>query len=190
MVTATARGADMDVRRVVTGHDDEGKAVIVSDEMVAPGTLALLPGNEFHFLWGADATVAFPDDGSRPEGERYFPPVGGFRFGIITIPPDGGAGAPADLDVEAALAEFEEKVPGLAGYFEPDDPGMHTSASIDYLVVLSGEADIELDDGVKVTLRPGESFIQNGTRHRWSNKGDVPAVVAGTTIGATHSKVS
>ena len=183
------RGAEVAIRRVATGHDEEGKAVFVSDEMVAPVTLALLPGSEFHLLWGADSTVTFPDDGSRPEAKRYFPPVGGFRFGFFAIPPDSGAGAPADLDIEAALAQLEEKLPGLAEYVEPDNPGMHTTATIDYGVVLSGEADLELDDGAKVTLRVGDSYIQNGTRHRWSNKGDVPAVIAVTLIGANHSKV-
>ena len=180
---------DVDIRRVATGHDEEGRAVFVSDELVAPVTLALLPGSEFHRLWGADSTVTFPDDGSRPGARRYFPPVGGFRFGFFTIPPDGGAGAPADLDFESALAEFEEKLPGLAGHLEPDHPGMHTTATIDYGVVVSGEVDLELDDGAKVTLGPGDSYIQNGTRHRWSNTGDVPAVIAITLIGANHTKV-
>ncbi len=176
----------MQARRVVTGHDDEGRAVFVSDQMVAPVTLSLLPGSEFHRLWGADEPATFPDDGSRPKGERYFPPVGGFRFGFFTIPPDGGAGAPADLDLTAALAEFEEKLPGMAEYLEYDNPGMHTTATVDYGVVLSGQPILELDDGVKVTLGPGDTYIQNGTRHRWSNTGEVPAIIAITLIGAHH----
>ena len=179
----------MDARRVVTGHSDSGKAVFVSDEMVPPVTLALLPGSEFHRLWGADSTLSFPGDGTRPDGVRYFPPVGGFRVGFFTIPPDGGAGAPADLDFGAAIAEFEDKLPGLAEYLEPDHPGMHTTATVDYGVVLSGQAILELDDGAKVTLGPGDSYIQNGTRHRWSNTGDVPAVIAVTLIGAHHTEV-
>ena len=84
----------MNVRRVVTGHDADGKAVFVGDELVAPVTLALLPGNEFHQIWGADSTRMFPDDGSRPDAPRYFPPVAGSRFAFFTIPPDGGTGAP------------------------------------------------------------------------------------------------
>jgi hypothetical protein len=112
----------MNVRRVVTGHDTEGRAVFVADEQVAPVTLALLPGSEYHQLWGSDATCHFPDDGARPDVARYFPPLGGFRVGFFTIPPDGGAGAPADLDIEAALAEFEERLPGLAEYLEPAEP--------------------------------------------------------------------
>jgi mannose-6-phosphate isomerase-like protein (cupin superfamily) len=179
----------MDARRVVTGHDASGKAVFVSDELVEPVTLALLPGSEFHQIWGSDTTASFPDDGSRPSATEYFPPVGGFRFGFFTIPPDGGQGAPADLDVAAALAEFEEKLPGMARHLEPDEPGMHTTATIDYGVVLSGEATLELDDGATVTLRPGDTYVQNGTRHRWSNSGSVPAVLAIALVGAEHGNV-
>jgi mannose-6-phosphate isomerase-like protein (cupin superfamily) len=178
----------MDVRRVVTGHDASGKAVFVGDEKIAPVTLALLPGSEFHRFWGADSILTFPDDGSQPEAARYFPPVGGFRFGFFTIPPDGGAGAPPDLDLGAALAEFEEKLPGMAEYLELDEPGMHTTASVDYGVVLSGQATLELDDGAKVVLNPGDTYIQNGTRHRWSNRGDIPAVLAVALVGAHHHK--
>jgi mannose-6-phosphate isomerase-like protein (cupin superfamily) len=178
----------MDVRRVVTGHDASGKAIFVSDEKIAPVTLALLPGSEFHRFWGADSTLTFPDDGSRPDAPRYFPPVGGFRFGFFTIPPDGGVGAPPDLDLGAALAEFEEKLPGMGEYLELDEPGMHTTASVDYGVVLSGRATLELDDGAKIVLDPGDTYIQNGTRHRWSNTGDIPAVLAVALVGAHHHK--
>lgn len=179
----------MGVRRVVTGHDADGKAVFASDEEVEPVVLDLLPGSEFHRLWGGDETPRFPDDGSHPSATSYFPPVGGFRFGLFTIPPDGGAGAPADLDIEAALAQLEEELPGLAGHLEIDDPGMHTTATIDFEVVLSGTATLELDDGAKVDLRPGDTVVQNGTRHRWSNSGDEPAVLALFITGAHHDKV-
>jgi len=179
----------MDVRRVVTGHDAEGRAVFVEDEQVAPVTLALLPGMEYHLLWGSDGTCHFPDEGTRPQRGRYFPPVGGFRVGFFSIPPDGGAGAPADLDIAAALAEFEQKLPGLAEHLEPEEPGMHTSATVDFGVVLSGQPTLELDDGATVTMSPGDTYIQNGTRHRWSNRGDVPAVLAVTLIGAEHDNV-
>jgi mannose-6-phosphate isomerase-like protein (cupin superfamily) len=179
----------MDVRRVVTGHDADGKAVFVSDGQVAPIVPSLLPGNEFHRLWGGDATPRFPDDGAQPEGPSYFPPVGGFRFGLFTIPPDGGAGAPPDLDFEAAMAEFEEKLPGLAGHMEPDAPGMHTTSTIDFEVVLQGTVDLELDDGARVRLGVGDTVVQNGTRHRWSNTGSEPAVLAVFICGAHHDRV-
>jgi mannose-6-phosphate isomerase-like protein (cupin superfamily) len=179
----------MDVRRVVTGHDASGKAVFVSDERVPPVTLALLPGSEFHRLWGADQAPRFPDDGSPPAQPSYFPPVGGFRFGFFSVPPDGGAGAPADLDVEAALAELEDKLPGLAAHMEPDSPGMHTTSTIDFEVVLSGQVTLELDDGQTRTMGPGDTVVQNGTRHRWSNRGTEPAVLAVFIVGAHHDRV-
>jgi len=179
----------MDIRRVVTGHDKNGKAIVVDDQMVAPVVLSLVPGHEFHRLWGADSVRSFPDDGSAPASGDYFPPVGGFRFGFFTIPPEGGPGIPPDIDLEAALAEYEGLLPGMGKYVEPDDPGMHTTATVDYGIVISGQATLELDDGAKVILNPGDTYIQNGTRHRWSNTGDVPAVMAITLIGAQHQKV-
>jgi mannose-6-phosphate isomerase-like protein (cupin superfamily) len=179
----------MDIRRVITGHDARGKAVFVGDDEVAPVTLALLPESEFHRIWGADSTLTFPDNGAQPEAARYFPSVGGFRFGFFTIPPDGGAGAPPDLDLQAALVEFEQKLPGMAEYLDLAEPGMHTTATVDYGVVISGQATLELDDGAKVVLNPGDTYIQNGTRHRWSNTGDIPAVLAVALVGANHHKV-
>jgi mannose-6-phosphate isomerase-like protein (cupin superfamily) len=66
---------------------------------------------------------------------------------------------------------------------------MHTTATIDFGVVLSGTVTLELDDGAKVTLAPGDTYVQNGTRHRWSNTGTVPAVLAVAIAGAHHRKV-
>lgn len=177
----------MEVRRVVTGHDGQGRAAVVSDEWVTPVTATLVPGWEWHQLWGTDQRASYPDDGSRPVTPLYFPPAEGSRFAFFTIPP-GQAAVPPDLDVAAAIAEFQQRLPGLGEYIEPDDPGMHTTASIDYGVVISGEATMELDDGATVTLRPGDTYVQNGTRHRWHNHGEVPAVVAVALIGADHAK--
>jgi mannose-6-phosphate isomerase-like protein (cupin superfamily) len=179
----------MDIRRVVTGHDANGKAVVVDDARVGPVTLDALPGSEFHQLWGADSPPRFPDGGSRPKARTYFPPVGGFRFGFFTVAPDADAAAPADLDSLTAMVQSERRLPGLAKYFEPSAPGMHTTATIDYGVVLSGQAVLELDDGAVVTLNAGDTYIQNGTRHRWSNPGEVPAVIAVTFVGADHDRV-
>ena len=180
----------MDIRRVVTGHDEQGHSVFVSDELVEPIVLKSLPGSEFHRLWGSDAVVAFPDDGSRPTAERYFPPIGGFRFGYFTIPPADVTASRTDIDAEMKRAELDVEVPGLGEYLEADHPGMHTTASIDFGVVVSGEVILELDDKKRVTLGAGDSYVQNGTRHRWINKGNVPAVIAVVLIGAHHEVVS
>ena len=180
----------MDVRRLVTGHDSSGKAVFVSDDTIAPVRPSLTPGSEFHRLWGGDEAPRFPDDGSMPAHTTYFPPVGGFRFGMFTLPPAGAVSFPDDFDPQAAFAEIEELLPGLAGHMEADDPGMHTTATIDFEVVLAGEVTLELDDGAAVRLSPGDTVVQNGTRHRWSNPGDVPAVLAVFLLGAHHDRIA
>jgi len=173
----------MKVRRVVTGHDRDGKAVFASDEAVDPLTVALIPGAEFHRLWGADQAPTFPDDGSPTAQPAYFPPVGGYRFGLFTVSP-ATEPAFAELDLQAAVAETEEKLPGLLSYLEPDNLGMHTTDTIDFEVVLSGEVILELDDGAERVLRPGDTVVQNGTRHRWRNRGTEPALLAVFITGA------
>ena len=173
----------MNVRRVVTGHDPAGKAVFASDEQVEPVTTVLMPGAEFHRLWGADEAPTFPDDGSARPQANYFPPVGGFRFGLFTLPP-AGTETPPDVDLAAGIAEFNEKLPGMLDHIEPDNPGMHTTDTIDFEIVLSGEVVLELDDGAEKTLRPGDTVVQNGTRHRWHNRGAEPAVLAVFITGA------
>lgn len=181
----------MVIRRVVTGHDASGKSVFASDEVVSPRKPALLGGYEFTMLWGGDETPRFPDDGSMPQWHTYFPPVGGFRFSMFTIPPRGSA-ATADLENldENAAAEVEEQLPGLLGYMEPEDPGMHTTDTVDFEVVLEGTVVLELDDGATVTLQPGDTVVQNGTRHRWHNGGDTPARLALFVCGAHHADVN
>jgi mannose-6-phosphate isomerase-like protein (cupin superfamily) len=178
----------MDVRRVVTGHNASGKSMFISDEAVTPVETTIMPGFAAHLLWGADKTPQFPDDGSMPEWRTYLPPIGGFRFGMITVPPHT-VPPPAPPDLEAALAEAEAKLPGLLSYLDPSDPGMHATDTIDFELVLEGTVVLELDDGAEVTLHPGDTVVQNGTRHRWKNPGDTPARLAVFTCGASHSAV-
>jgi mannose-6-phosphate isomerase-like protein (cupin superfamily) len=175
------------VRRVVTGQNADGKSVFVSDEQVEPTTLALLPGYEFHRLWAADTVAALPTRGDEASAPTYFPPAGGFRFGFFSVPP-AGVDIPPDLDFTAALAEMEEKLPGMAAHMEPDNPGMHTTDTVDFEVVLSGEVICELDDGAEVTLKQGDTFVQNGTRHRWRNPGSETAVLFVALLGAERRK--
>jgi mannose-6-phosphate isomerase-like protein (cupin superfamily) len=173
----------MKIRRVATGHDDHGKAVFASDELIEPLTVGALPGAEFHRLWGGDETPTFPDDGSPPAQPMFFPPVGGYRFAFFSVAP-AGVEPPANLDPETSAAAIEAALPGMTSYMETDDPGMHTTDTIDFEVVISGEVVLELDDGAEKTLRPGDTIVQNGTRHRWLNRGTEPAVLAVFIVGA------
>ena len=171
------------VRRVVTGHDADGNAVVVSDEEVAALTATLLAGGEFHRLWGADETPVFPDDGAPSAYHSYFPPVGGYRFVMFTLAP-GSRELPPDLDRAAARQDLDDKLPGLMDLMDPDEPGMHTTDTIDLGIVVSGELALELDNAARTVLRAGDTFVQNGTRHRWFNAGTEPVRVALFSAGA------
>jgi len=176
----------MAMRCVVTGQTADGTSVVVADDQVEPISVSLLPGTEFHRLWGADTPPTLPTDGTATAQHGYFPPPGGYRFGFFTLGPDSVA-MPEDLDVEAALVELGTKLPGLAEVMEPDHPGMHTTDTVDLDLVVSGEVWLELDHGEEVHLRAGDCVVQNGTRHAWHNRTSEPAVIFVTLLGAPRS---
>jgi mannose-6-phosphate isomerase-like protein (cupin superfamily) len=173
----------MRARCVVTGKVDGGRSTVIRDGEVAEKTVALMPGTAFHQIWGSDGVVSLPSDGSEPAWKGYFPPPNGFRFTMWTLGP-ASATPPDGLDIEAALGELTETLPGLADVMEPDAPGMHTTDTIDFNVVLSGEVWLELDNGEEVLLRAGDCVVQNGTRHAWHNRTDEPVHLATTIVGA------
>jgi hypothetical protein len=159
------------VRRVVSGMDATGKSIIVSDEIVEEVGVTVP-------LWREDGIVSFPRAGEMPPVSSFFPGPGGCRFIIMTFPPTG-------IEITSTpFAEIVAKVgSGIGDVMEPGGNGMHTTDTIDFEVVLSGEIALEVDDGVTVYLKAGDTFVQNGTRHRWFNRGDVPAVVAVVLVG-------
>ena len=164
----------------------EGKAVFVSDERVTAAPMGRNPAGGFHQLWGGDEAPTFPDDGHQPAQATFFPPVGGYRFIVVTMPPSG-ASSPAGGDPEAIRSETERRFPGLSAHMEQDNPGMHTTDTIDFEYIVSGEIVLELDDGAEVVLRAGDTVVQNGTRHRWHNRSNEPVVYVAFLLGA-HRK--
>jgi quercetin dioxygenase-like cupin family protein len=159
----------MQVRQVVTGHDDKGRSVIARDEnvdaMSRPGV------GDLALLWSADEAATYPDAGDNPAAPALFPRVGGIRFIMATY-------LPGDFVASGSLPEM---------HIDDDDkPGMHRTDSTDFGVVISGNLVLELDDGVEVSLSPGDTVVQSGTRHRWRVVGDEPATLAAFIIGA-HS---
>jgi len=120
----------MNVRCVVTGQTKSGKSVFVRDAPVEPITLSAVPGFEFHRLWGSDSVSKLPSDGTAPPHPRYFPPQGGFRFGFSTIPPEAPVAAEL-ADLGPVIAELQQKLPGMAEVLELDNPGMHTTDTVD-----------------------------------------------------------
>ncbi|MBZ5531570.1 MAG: cupin domain-containing protein [Acidobacteriia bacterium] len=176
----------MKIRRVVTGKTGPGKSIFVHDEAVNPAALA--SGYEFHRMWGSDQPPALPADGSAPSQPRYFPSTAGYRFGFFTLPPYTERAPEPPPDPDKVLAELEAKVPGMAEALEPGGRGMHTTDTVDFDVVISGEVWLELDDGAEVHLKAGDCVVQNGTRHAWHNRSAQPCVIAVCLLGAKRAR--
>lgn len=88
-----------------------------------------------------------------------------------------------NLDKRAALAKVGAKLPGLLSAPERE-PGMHTSHTLDFVIILAGEVTLELDDGASVDLGTGDGVVQIGARHRWHNRGAGRAVMFSAMAGA------
>ena len=170
------------IRRVATGQGANGLSVVVSDEQVAPIEAPLMPGAKFYSFWGADSMPALPNDGAEPDFTTWFPPEGGYRFELITLPP-GGSPPASTIDPAKALAETKTLLPGLMDVMDPKHPGWHATDTIDLIYVVSGECVLKLDSGETSPLRAGDTLVQTGSRHAWGNPGAVPCALLVVSIG-------
>jgi quercetin dioxygenase-like cupin family protein len=144
------------LRRVITGHDEGGRAVVKIDE-VATHLFTGRPGATACNVW---TTEGFPadNDGDADLGQRK----------VSTTLPNG------------TIFRVIEFAPGLAAR-------NHRTDSIDYIVVISGEIDMELDDSL-VHLKAGDVMVQRGTIHNWVNRGTAPCVLAVILIDAKSAR--
>lgn len=174
----------MKIRRVVTGLDCEGKSRIISDS-ASERPFNSLPGFQNVLLWSDDATPTVGEALSLPnlKVESYIPGPGGNRLMVVTLPPDETM-ASAAFDPAKYVQEIQEKTPGFESVFEPDAPGMHTTPTLDYGVVLAGEVVLEVDGGEQVTLRERDIVVQNGVRHAWRNRSGAPVTLLFALLGA------
>ncbi|MFL5846631.1 MAG: cupin domain-containing protein [Solirubrobacteraceae bacterium] len=172
------------MRRVVSGQQADGKSVFVSDEDVDLVNPVLFGGNEIWKIWQSDTAPKLPTDGSPPAGPAFFPPDGGFRLSLWTIPA-ATATPPAIDDMDAAVAEAEEVFPGITTALT-DNEGMHQSDTLDWIYVVSGEVTLTLDSGEEKTLHQGDSLIQNGTNHAWSNRSDEKVLMLLAMLGGSR----
>lgn len=177
----------MTVRRVVTGRDARGKSIVAHDGS-PPWSKEFehTPGFASSFVWATTAEVKADPTDRTEIATSIVPGPGGSSFLLVTFPPDAVMADPA-FDPEAAGREHAEESPGLVDYFEPDAPGMHTTPTVDYGIVLDGEIWLELDDGKTVHLRKHDIVVQNGTRHAWRNKGATPTTMAFVLLGQTKA---
>jgi quercetin dioxygenase-like cupin family protein len=154
------------VRRIVTGHNDAGEAVIEADEQVAGTGLAEDAGRTsatFFQLW---ATHEMPVDLGDEAANRQ-------RTGSATTIIGSGSGSVMRI-----------------GVLEPGTRSpMHRTESLDYGICLEGECDMELDGGETVTVRAGDVVIQRGTNHLWHNRGTAPCRFAWILLDAGAAQV-
>lgn len=178
----------MQIRRIVTGHDGEGRSVFVADGAAPRASdFADIPGHGVAQLWATSSMprlTAAPQDPTRLQGS-LIPGIGGTSLLAVSFPPDSVMAAP--LDPQRAFEQMAEALPGLFECFEAEHPGMHRTPTIDYGVLLEGELWLELDDGEQRLVRPGDVVIQNGTRHAWRNKSEQPAKAMFFMVGASNS---
>ncbi len=167
------------IRRVVTGHDDTGTALIDMDGAAPNARVRSASGLTSTLLWVEDGTPA-DNEGSADKADREIgvsPPDGGSVFRVVEFPPEQEGETHSN---EAVKAEM-----GL----QPDDgapvrhPGMHRTRSVDYAVVISGEIDMLLDQ-TEVHLKAGDTVVQRGTNHAWANRSNGPCLIAFVLIDA------
>jgi hypothetical protein len=179
-------------KRALTGRDAAGKSVFKSFD-VTPKVVEIdsNPGLTFYELYrteGVPQLTGLEPDPMLP-GTIAFPGPGGTMFRLISYPPRRPEGyrPPPGVTFESALKELNDKVPGMGDVMERGTPGMHTSDTIDYGVVVRGEMTLELDDGQRVHLKQGDCIVQNGTRHRWRNPLPEPCLMAFISIGGKRA---
>lgn len=167
------------VRRVVTGHDANGKSTLIMDGL-ATRVIEMIPGLGLTDLWETDASPASnagnEDAVDRPV--RLEPPKGGNILRIVEFPPDKTWRGKNDL-----AGTFEAIGAGHAQDQGNSDPMMHTTQTIDYIIVLKGEIYAIVDTG-ETLLKAGDIFIQRGTRHSWSVRGDESCIIAAILVSA------
>jgi mannose-6-phosphate isomerase-like protein (cupin superfamily) len=168
-------------RRIVTGHDQEGRAVIVSDAPPARVQQIGGPGGPTFFeVWNTREMPAAIDrqSGEPMEGGLVLaPPKGGTRIRVIDFPPEGEA--IRQLTAAGAAAKFSEMGGADAARAKADAPHplMHRTQTVDYGIVLEGELTLVVDSG-EATVRAGDIVIQRGTNHAWANRSNKNCRVA------------
>jgi quercetin dioxygenase-like cupin family protein len=156
----------LQVRRIVTGHDTNGKAIVATDERLTGRSRAGRAGIQGCEIWSTDRT---PVDNSEAAAAAQ-------REGFIRRYNYVGSG-------QGTVVRIVEFGPGAPKF-------MHRTETVDYAILLSGECDLELDDGATVHLTQGDVVVQRGTMHAWVNTGTQPCVFAFILIDAEPVSVA
>jgi naringenin degradation protein FdeH len=170
------------VRRVVTGHDSSGRSVIQSNGPVSPSPQ--LPTDVA--LWVTDKSPASNAGRANPtQGAAALePPANGSVFRFVMFPPSSAFAGMSAEEVERLMAGIFEQLGATHTRVDTKrGPGMHRTKTTDYVILLSGEITLMLDDG-EVDLKPFDVVVQRGTNHAWVNRGSTPALLAAILIDA------
>jgi mannose-6-phosphate isomerase-like protein (cupin superfamily) len=169
------------VRRVVTGHQDGRSTILMDGPARNVKEMESMPGLALTDLW--ETTRSPADNGGAQDAAerpvRLEPPPGGTILRIVEFPPDRQWRGNADASKAfGSIGAGHANDPGNA------DPMMHTTSTVDYIIVLKGEIIAILDDA-RTRLKAGDVLVQRGTRHSWSVDGDEPCIVAAVLVSAT-----
>ena len=159
------------VRRVLTGHDAQGRAIFIEDGPApAVRTVAGRPGYRVTNLWATFGAPAPINDADRvAELSGVMPPARGTVVRIIDFPPEPKDPAEREKAYKASFSHLFADA-----HNEPkagEHPGMHKTESVDYAIVMSGEITAILE-GTETVLRAGDVLVQRGTNHAWANRSD------------------
>ena len=171
------------IRRVVTGKDATGKAVVLMDSAAPNVHVRKEAGLAATFLWLTNSFPALLDQHQGPDSQRtgIAPPPNGTIFRVVEFAPENEI--TADYETRLQLTRQLGLAPEGSTRDRPRDPGMHRTRSLDYAIVLSGEIDMLLDDS-EVHLQAGDVVVQQGTNHAWVNRSERPCQIAFVLIDA------
>ena len=160
-------------RRVVTGHDTQGKAVVLFDSPVQPKQRSA-GATAATILWvTGESPVEIGGTTDRAETPVGVPPpANGTIFRIVDFPPAAAGTAPVDHHKMLSAMGID---PATQGYSR--HANTHRTKSIDYAIVLEGEIDMLMDDS-EVHMKPGDVLVQQGTSHAWVNNSEKPCRIA------------
>jgi naringenin degradation protein FdeH len=169
------------VRRVVTGTDNQGRSHVLMD-----GNPTRVFGGFLTQVWVTDHVPAnnsgTRDDADRPQ--RLDPPTGGTTLVHFVLAPQSESASVPPVEMEKATAQlFEGLGASKARVNTSRNVGMHKTNTVDYVILLSGEVDLILDEG-EVHLKPFDVVIQRGTAHAWVNRGNAPAQLIAVLVNA------
>jgi hypothetical protein len=167
------------IRRIVTGHDERGKAIVESDGAAPNVKIREGAGFISTLLWVTDESPAKVDL-RQDRADRTIsvaPPASGSILRVVEFPPvTAEAEAMDGTALRQAMGVDHGAGPSRHAY-------MHRTKSVDYAIVLSGEIDMLLDDS-EVHLKAGDILVQQATNHAWVNRGKQNCRIAFVLIDA------